>query len=190
MDWHGLRFGQDEKALERRKAQALTASFKKRKCQSDIPLERRESAEKERRVNMKYWSDPSQPVQAFVRLFEKASEDEDLKTSMQKVDQLIWFDYTQDGPDCSFHVDSRGGKSLVGPGRPGEEPDLTMSLSADDAHLSWSNKLNPVTAIATRRIKVKGSPTALLKLAPKLKKVSQVYADVLKELGWEDKILR
>ena len=139
---------------------------------------------------MKYWTDPSQPIRAFVRLFEKGSEDEELRTSMQKVDQLIWFDYTQDGPDCSFHVDSRGGKSLVGPGKPGEEPDLIMSLSADDAHLSWSNKLNPVTAIATRRIKVKGSPTALLKLAPKLKKVSQVYAEALKELGWEDKILR
>jgi len=168
----------------------VKAPFKKRKCQSDISLDTRKSAARGRRVNMKYWSDPSQPVRAFVRLFEKGSEDEELRTSMQKVDQLIWFDYTQDGPDCSFYVDSRGGKVLVGPGKPTEEPDLVMSLSADDAHLSWSNKLNPVTAIATRRIKVKGSPTALLKLAPKLKKVSQVYAEVLKELGWEDKILR
>jgi putative sterol carrier protein len=79
---------------------------------------------------------------------------------------------------------------MVAPGKPGEEPDLTMSLSADDAHRSWSNKLNPVMAITRKKIRVKGSATGLLKLAPKLKKVAKIYAEVLKDLGWEDKILK
>jgi hypothetical protein len=37
---------------------------------------------------------------------------------------------------------------------------------------------------------VKGSATGLLKLAPKLKKVAAIYVAVLKDLGWEDKILK
>ncbi len=139
---------------------------------------------------MEYWKDESEPIKAFVELFERASKDEDLRKGMEKVNQLIWFDYTEDGPDCSFHVDSRAGKFVVRPGKPEDEPDLTMSLSADDAHRSWSNKLNPVMAITRKKIRVKGSATALLKLAPKLKKIAAIYQEVLKDYGWDDKILK
>ncbi|MDQ1240092.1 MAG: hypothetical protein QG577_2278, partial [Thermodesulfobacteriota bacterium] len=70
-----------------------------------------------------------------------------------------------------------------------DRPDLTMSLSADNAHRSWSNKLNPVMAITRKKIRVKGSATGLLKLAPKLKKVAALYVGTLKDLGWESKII-
>jgi putative sterol carrier protein len=139
---------------------------------------------------MEYWNDESEPIRAFVSLFETARTDEDLRNGLRKVNQLIWFDYTQDGPNCSFHVDCRGGNLLISAGKPGEDPDLTMSLSADDAHRSWSNKLNPVMAITRKKIRVKGSATGLLRLAPKLKKVAKIYETVLRDLGWEEKILK
>ena len=137
---------------------------------------------------MKYWKDATEPIKAFVTLWEKVKEDPEFIEGMKKVNQLIWFDYTQDGPDCSFHVDGRDGKFIVGAGKPADNPDLTMSLSADNAHLSWANKLNPVMAITRGQIKVRGSATGLLKLAPKLKKVAVVYGEVLKDLGWGDKM--
>jgi putative sterol carrier protein len=139
---------------------------------------------------MEYWDDQSEPIKAFVSLFERAKTDEELSKGLKKVNQLIWFDYTQDGPDCSFHVNCREGNLLISAGKPGEDPDLTMSLSADDAHRSWSNKLNPVMAITRKKIRVKGSATGLLKLAPKLKKVAKIYEEVLRDLGWEEKILK
>ena len=138
---------------------------------------------------MEYWKDENEPIKAFVMLFERAMADEELTGGMKKVNQLILFDYTENGPNCSFWVDCRNGELKVGPGKPAEPPDMTMSLSADDAHRSWSNKLNPVMAITRRKIRVKGSATGLLKLAPKLKKVAAIYVTVLKDLGWEDKIL-
>ena len=138
---------------------------------------------------MEYWKDENEPIKAFVMLFERAMADEELTGGMKKVNQLILFDYTENGPNCSFWVDCRNGELKVGPGKPAEPPDMTMSLSADDAHRSWSNKLNPVMAITRRKIRVKGSATGLLKLAPKLKKVAAIYEKVLKDLGWEDKIL-
>ncbi|HTY26426.1 MAG TPA: SCP2 sterol-binding domain-containing protein [Desulfomonilaceae bacterium] len=139
---------------------------------------------------MEYWKDETEPIKAFLKLFENASKDEELNSGLKKVNQLIWFDYTEDGPNCSFNVDCRGGEIKVAAGKPEGKPDLVMSLSADDAHRSWSNKLNPVMAITRKKIRVKGSATGLLKLAPKLKKVAVIYEKTLKELGWEDKIMK
>ncbi len=140
---------------------------------------------------MEYWKNETEPITAFVKLFETAAQDAELHEGLKKVNQLIWFDYTEDGPNCSFHVDARGGQEVkVAQGKPADEPDLIMSLSADDAHRSWSNKLNPVMAITRRKIRVKGSATGLLKLAPKLKKVAVIYEQALRDLGWGDKILK
>jgi putative sterol carrier protein len=139
---------------------------------------------------MEYWKDETEPIKAFLKLFEDASNDAELNSGLKKVNQLIWFDYTEDGPNCSFHVDCRGGEIKSGAGKPDDKPDLIMSLSADDAHRSWSNKLNPVMAITRRKIRVKGSATGLLKLAPKLKKVAAIYEKALTELGWADKIIK
>lgn len=139
---------------------------------------------------MKYWKDETEPIKAFVKLWEAVAVDPELSEGMKKVNQLIWFDYTEDGPDCSFHVDCRNGARIISAGKPAEKPDLTMSLSADNAHLSWANKLNPVMAITRGQIRIKGSATGLLKLAPKLKKVAVFYEQVLKDLGWEDKLVK
>jgi len=138
---------------------------------------------------MQYWKDPQEAVTAITKLHEAVSQDPELGESMKKVNQLMFFDYTESGPGCAVWVDTRGGKYTVGAGDPPDTPDLVMSLSADDAHLTWMNKLNPVMAITRKKIRVKGSATGLLKLAPKLKKVAVIYTRVLKELGWEDKII-
>lgn len=139
---------------------------------------------------MEFWKNGKEAVDAFIKMSEDCLKDPELSEGLKKVNQLIWFDYTQDDPDCSFYWDARGGDAKVGRGKPDGEPDLIMSLSADDAHRSWSNKLNPVMAITRKKIKVKGSATGLLKLAPKLKKVAVIYNKALKDLGMEDKIIK
>ena len=139
---------------------------------------------------MEFWKDTKEPIDAFLKMFEGCMKDPEMSEGLKKVNQLILFDYTQDGPDCAFWVDTRGGKLSAGAGKPSDKPDLVMSLSADDAHRSWSNKLNPVMAITRGKIKVKGSATGLLKLAPKLKKVAEIYNQVLKDTGQEAKILK
>jgi len=138
---------------------------------------------------MEFWKDETEPIKAFLELFERAKHDPELSEGLKKVNQLIWFDYTEYGPNCSFHLECRGGGIKVATGKPADKPDLIMSLSADDAHRSWSNKLNPVMAITRKKIRVKGSATGLLKLAPNLKKVAAIYSGALKDLGWESKIL-
>ncbi len=139
---------------------------------------------------MEFWRDSKEPIDAFIKMFEKCMADPELSEGLKKVNQLILFDYSQDGPDCCFWVDSRNGELSVGAGKPSGTPNLTLITSADDGHRSWSNKLNPVMAITRGKIKIKGSATGLLKLAPKLKKVAEYYNQVLKEAGLEEKILK
>lgn len=139
---------------------------------------------------MEYWKDENEPIKAFLKLYELVMKDDELREGTLKTNKLIWYDYTQDGSNCSFWVDARGDELKFGAGKPDDEPDLVLSLSADDAHRSWSNKLNPVMAITRKKLKIKGSATGLLKMAPKLKKVAKLYNQGLKELGWEDKILK
>lgn len=139
---------------------------------------------------MEFWKDSNECVKAIVALWEAIGKDPELREGAGKVNQLILFDYNESGPDCAIWVDCRKGAFIVGSGKPPEAPDLTMSLSADDAHRSWSDKLNPVMAITRKKIRVKGSATGLLKLAPKLKKVAVLYKQVLTDLGMADKIMK
>jgi putative sterol carrier protein len=139
---------------------------------------------------MEYWKNPEEAVTAIKKMWEEIGNDPELRASAGKVNQLIVFDYTEDGPGCAVWVDCRNGDFKVGSGIPEGDPDLTMSLSADDAHRSWMDKLNPVMAITRKKIRIKGSATGLLKLVPKLKKVAVIYTKVLTDLGWADKIIK
>jgi len=138
---------------------------------------------------MEFWKDENEPITMFLKMFEETSKIEDLSKGLKKVNQLIWFDYTQDGPNCSFWIDCRGGEIKAGQGKPDEEPALTMSLSADDAHRSWSNKLNPVMAITRKKIKVKGSATGRSQACTQIEKGGRSYVGVLKDMDREDLIL-
>jgi len=139
---------------------------------------------------MEFWKDPQEAVTAIKTMWEEIGKDEELRPAARKVNQLIVFDYTQDGPGCAVWVDCRNDGFTVGSGIPDGVADLTMTLSADDAHRSWSNKLNPVMAITLKKIRIKGSATGLLKLVPKLKKVAVIYNKVLTDLGMADKIMK
>ncbi len=139
---------------------------------------------------MEFWKNPEEAVTAIKKMWEDVGKDEDLRPLAGKLNQLIVFDYTQDGPGCAVWVDCRNNDFKVGTGIPEGTADLVMSLSADDAHRSWSNKLNPVLAITLKKIRIKGSATGLLKLVPKLKKVAVIYNKALTDLGWADKIMK
>jgi hypothetical protein len=139
---------------------------------------------------MEFWKDSDEAAATVLKLQEACFKDPDLGASMKKVNQLIVYDYSESGPGCKVWVDCRNNQLSAGTGEPPGTPDLVMSLSADDAHRAWSNKLNPIVAITRRKIRVKGSATGLLKLSPKLKRTAELYNQVLREVGMADKILK
>ena len=139
---------------------------------------------------MEFWKDTNEAMTTIKKMFEAAFADPELGESMKKLKQVILFDYSEDGPGAKVWLDCRDGKLSTGIGEPPATPDLIMSCSADDGHRSWSNKLNPVVAITRKKVRVKGSATGLLKLAPKLKKMAVLYNQVLTDNGMADKIIK
>ena len=51
---------------------------------------------------MEFWKNENQPIEAFLKMFDKCMADPDLSKSLKKVNQLILFDYTQDGENLSL----------------------------------------------------------------------------------------
>jgi alkyl sulfatase BDS1-like metallo-beta-lactamase superfamily hydrolase len=135
----------------------------------------------------KYWKDAEEMTRAFSELFRRLMEDPELSPKAEKLNQVVVFKYFD--PDVQFWWDLRDGRKEFGTGEPPAEFKVRMTLSGDDAHRSWSNKLNPVMAITRRKIKVDGNATGLLKLQPLLKKVAVIYNRVLDDLGMSDKKL-
>lgn len=134
-------------------------------------------------MKSKYFNEPSQAVEAFVETFRRAAADPQIAGVVGKLKQMVYFDYTQDDPQISFFVDAREQVIEVGAGAPSGRPDVTILAGVDVGHQAWSNQLNPVVAMATGRIKAKGSTAALLKLAPVLKMIAPIYLAVLAEKG-------
>lgn len=69
-----------------------------------------------------------------------------------------------------------------------QRPDLEMIQSADVAHQFWLGRLNVPAAIATRRVVSRGPVAKALKLLPAVKPTYALYADALRELGYEGMI--
>ena len=134
-----------------------------------------------------YWKDADELTGAFSELFTRMMADPELSPKAEKLDQVVVFKYSD--PDVQFWWDLRGGKKEFGTGEPPGEFKVRMSLSGDDAHRSWSNKLNPVMDITRKKIKVDGNATGLLKLQPLLKKVAVIYNQVLDDMGMSGKKL-
>lgn len=134
-----------------------------------------------------FWKDADELTRTFSELFKRMMEDPELSPKAEKLDQIVVYKYFD--PDVQFWWDLRGGKKEFGTGEPPDAFKVRMTLSADDAHRSWSNKLNPVMAITRKKIHVDGNATGLLKLQPLLKKVAVIYNQVLDDLGMSDKKL-
>jgi alkyl sulfatase BDS1-like metallo-beta-lactamase superfamily hydrolase len=126
-------------------------------------------------------------TQAVSKVLEKCFQDPELKEVVEKFRRTVLFNFRD--PEAKIWVKSQEGKIEYGEGKAPVEPDIELNLSSDDGHKVWCNKLNLVMAIGRKKIKIKGNPAQLLKLAPMIKKATHYYHEVLREMGKEAIIL-
>ena len=67
-----------------------------------------------------------------------------------------------------------------------EEPDLLLAMSADSGHRFWLGKLSLPVALTSRKVKVKGPVSMLMRLLPALKPVFSQYEQFLLQRGRHD----
>ena len=135
----------------------------------------------------KYWRSSEEVTQAVSKVLEKCFQDPELKEVVEKFRRTVLFNFRD--PEAKIWVKSQEGKIEYGEGKAPVEPDIELNLSSDDGHKVWCNKLNLVMAIGRKKIKIKGNPAQLLKLAPMIKKATPYYHEVLREMGKEAIIL-
>ena len=135
----------------------------------------------------KYWRNADEVTQGVSNVLQKCFENPELREVAENFGKTVLFNYSD--PDAQVWVQSQDGKVEWGGGKAPVEPDVELSLSSDDGHKVWCNKLNLVMAIGRKKIKIKGNPAQLLKLAPMIKKATPYYHEVLREMGKESIIL-
>lgn len=100
-----------------------------------------------------------------------------------KSDKL--FEFTFSEPEVILILDLRHDPVSWHRGPSEEQPDIAMRMSADDGHLMWLNRLNILKAIVNKRFVTNVSLSEVAKVLPMLSIISQIYHDLLCELGYE-----
>lgn len=134
-----------------------------------------------------FWASSEEVSTAILGMFEKTFEDEQVKLKVASLNVLLAYVYSD--PDITIWFDTRDGKLEYGAGDPPGKPAVQFTLSADDAHRVWSNKLNVMVSIAKKKIKLEGNATRILKLTPLLRTFAANYNAKLKEMGKESIII-
>lgn len=91
-------------------------------------------------------------------------------------------------PESVMWIDCRGASPLATceAGAYSEEPDLLLSMTADNGHRFWLGKLSLPVALTSRKVKAKGPISMLMKLLPALKPVFREYEAFLLQAGRND----
>ncbi len=83
--------------------------------------------------------------------------------------------FTLSEPDGTIWVIHGSEKPRVVLGAYDGKPDVEMILSSDNAHKFWLKQLSIPVALATRKIKTKGSVTKVLGLIPLVNPIFELY---------------
>ena len=134
-----------------------------------------------------FWNNAEEVSTAILGMFDKTFADASIKAKAEGLKNLLVFNYKD--PDVTIWIDSRGEELNYGSGSPPDKADVQMNLSADDAHRTWSNKMNVMVSIAKKKIELVGNATRVLKLVPLLRIMAVKYNEKLKEMGKEAIIL-
>lgn len=119
--------------------------------------------------------------------FEKLAGQPDIVKGLQKLACVVEFRHVDPKFSVSWDLHGEGLKVLVG--ELDEKPGLKVIFRpADVGHQIWSGEISAARAIMTRKVKVQGNVTKLLKITPLQKKAYTFYLDTLRELGHEDLI--
>lgn len=141
----------------------------------------------------KYYHDAEQLYEIYGYYMDRVLQDERIGTKMSKAGIIIKFIYTD--PDAEITIDLKNkpkkegyfGNFYLGPCDLKE--DVWSKQPADHSHSFWHGLENPMAGITKGIIKQGGKVTAMLKLLPVVRPAFQLFPVVLKEMGYEDKII-
>jgi putative sterol carrier protein len=134
-----------------------------------------------------YFKDAQEVYDTIGRLFKELAEDPELGPKWQTANTIVRYQLTE--PDAAITIRLQEGEPEdVEFGESAMEPEVTMSMKADTAHLFWLGKVNMTMAIARGEIKPTGPVAKILKLVPLTKPLYARYKAMLEQAGRTDLI--
>ena len=89
-------------------------------------------------------------------------------------------------PDTEMWIDCRPEVPVVFTEPAADEPTMVLTMTADNGHRFWLGRLSLPVALTSRKIKVKGPTSTLMKLLPALKPTFRNYEQFLLDRGRSD----
>ena len=134
---------------------------------------------------MAYFEDADEVYGTIGALFRDLAQDEELGPKFRSANTIVRYQHSE--PDAAITVrleedeptDVEFGESEL-------EPEVTMTMKADTAHLFWLGRVNVTAALARGQIRAKGPVAKILKLVPLVKPVFPRYRKMLEEEGRQD----
>ncbi|MBN9737401.1 MULTISPECIES: SCP2 sterol-binding domain-containing protein [unclassified Pseudonocardia] len=117
-------------------------------------------------------------------IFETALADPDLEPRLRATGLVLRQQCTD--PDSALVIDLPGGKVWRGSDPAAPDAHATMAMATATANAYWQGTVNLTFAMARGTVKVEGTVTKLLQLAPLAKRLFPVYAERLRADGRDD----
>ncbi|MET0449523.1 MAG: SCP2 sterol-binding domain-containing protein [Aeromicrobium sp.] len=133
------------------------------------------------------FSDEDELYRYIGGIFETALADPELEPKLRATGLVLHQKCTE--PECALVIDLAGGKVWKGSDAGAPEAAATMTMSTETANAYWQGKVNLTFAMAKGKVKVDGTVTKLLQLAPLSKRLFPVYIERLKADGRDDLVV-
>jgi hypothetical protein len=132
-----------------------------------------------------YFKDAQEVYDVIGKLFVDIASDDELAPKFRRANTIVQYAYRE--PESTITVRLQEGEpGDVDFGETEMEPEVTMAMAADTAHLFWLGQVNVTVALARGQIKAKGPVAKILKLVPLTKPIFPRYKAQLEAEGRDD----
>jgi hypothetical protein len=132
-----------------------------------------------------YFKDAQEVYDVIGKLFVDIASDDELAPKFRRANTIVQYAYRE--PESTITVRLQEGQpGDVDFGETEMEPEVTMAMAADTAHLFWLGQVNVTVALARGQIKAKGPVAKILKLVPLTKPIFPRYKAQLEAEGRDD----
>ncbi len=128
---------------------------------------------------MAFFKDDKELYQYLGALFRSVNDDPKLKKIASKAGFTLKAHYTE--PDAILTIQFTEDGVIVIEGETDIEGDVRTWMKGDQADKFWRGEFNFLANVAIGRVKLKGSPTALLKLGPIQPSLYKTYKEMIAE---------
>jgi hypothetical protein len=132
-----------------------------------------------------FFADAEELYRFVGRLLRDLSDDPELGPLFRKANTIV--QYRTTNPDAVITAKLLDGESgQVDFGETELQPQVTMWMEADQAHLFWLGKVRPTLALAKGDMQARGPVAKILKLVPLARSGFDRYVKMLEDAGRED----